>query len=254
MLSQELVEHFRENGYVRLPSVFSGPELDQLRQEIDAVIAHYADWEAAWKGEWRKDYVDDQGLAERIRLVAINDFHPLCGAWMRAIVKPSLTEALAQLIGSDLLEFHHSTLHAKPPKEGAPFPLHQDLPFYPHEDGLTYLDVLVHLDDADESNGCICFLPGSHRLGPLDHIVGPDTAPHLPTDRYRLSDAVAVPAQAGDVVVFYLWTVHGSAINKSDRWRRVVRLGYRDPRNRQLSGHGFGRPGVMVLGVRPKGT
>ncbi|MCS7224553.1 MAG: phytanoyl-CoA dioxygenase family protein [Armatimonadetes bacterium] len=247
----QLVQQFHENGYVRLEGVFTGDELAELTEEINQVIHHYADWEAAWRGEWRKEYVEED-LLQRIRLVAINDFHPMCGAWMRAIVKKSLVETLAQLMGTDLLEFHHSTLHAKPPNEGAPFPLHQDLPFYPHEDGLRYLDVLVHLDDADEENGCLRFLPGSHRWGPLDHIVGPDTAPHLPTDRYRLSDTVPVSAKAGDVIVFTLWTVHGSSVNKSDRWRRIVRLGYRDPRNRQTGGHGFGQRGLMVLGVRPK--
>jgi ectoine hydroxylase-related dioxygenase (phytanoyl-CoA dioxygenase family) len=129
--------------------------------------------------------------------------------------------------------------------------MHQDLPFYPHEDG-RYVDALVHLDNADEESGCIKFLAGSHKLGKLPHITGPDTAPHLPTDKFRLQDAVSVPAQAGDVVLFHLWTVHGSAVNHSGRWRRLVRLGFRDPRNHQEGGQAMGRPGIIVKGLRPK--
>jgi hypothetical protein len=74
----------------------------------------------------------------------------------------------------------------------------------------------------------------------------------LPTHQYRLEDAVSVPARSGDVVLFHLWTVHGSALNRSGRWRRLVRVGFRDPRNIQLGGQAFGRPGLMVKGVRPK--
>jgi ectoine hydroxylase-related dioxygenase (phytanoyl-CoA dioxygenase family) len=114
------------------------------------------------------------------------------------------------------------------------------------------MDALVHLDNADERSGCLKFLAGSHKLGPLEHIIGPDTAPHLPPDTYRLEDAVAVPARAGDVILFHLWTIHGSSVNHSDGWRRLVRLGFRDPRNRQVGGQAFGRPGIMVKGARPK--
>lgn len=242
---------FEENGFLRLEQVFTPEEVRQLSEELDYIIQTFA-WEGAWRGPWRKAYIDDPSLQERIKLRAIHELQHYSGAWARAIMKPELVEAVAELMGTDVLEFHHCTLHAKPPKEGAPFPMHQDLPFYPHEDGLRYIDAIIHVDDADEETGCLKFLPGSHKLGPLEHITGPDTAPHLPTEKFPLEDAVSVPAKAGDVVVFYLWTVHGSDLNRSDRWRRLVRVGYRDPRNRQLSGQAMGRPGIIVKGIRPK--
>ena len=46
--------------------------------------------------------------------------------------------------------------------------------------------------------------------------------------------------------------MHGSSVNHSGRWRRLVRVGFRDPLNRQESGQAFGRPGIIVKGVRPK--
>ena len=54
------------------------------------------------------------------------------------------------------------------------------------------------------------------------------------------------------MVFFSIHTIHGSALNRKPTWRRVMRLGYRDPHNRQLSGQGYGRPGLMVHGLRPK--
>jgi hypothetical protein len=47
-------------------------------------------------------------------------------------------------------------------------------------------------------------------------------------------------------------SVHGSALNTSGRWRRLVRVGLRDPRNRQIGGQAIGKPGLLVKGVRPK--
>ena len=101
---------------------------------------------------------------------------------------------------------------------------------------------------AAASNSCA----GSHKLGKLEHIRGPEVEPHLPTHQYSIRDAVSVPANPGDVVFFSIYTIHGSALNRSGRWRRLVRVGLRDPRNPQTDGVATGRPGIMVKGVRPK--
>jgi len=250
MLTKEQVEFFKENGFLRLQQVYSPDEVRAMSDELYYVMETFANWDAAWRGPWRKEYMDEEE-DKKATLVAIHELEHYSAAWTRAITKPELADAMGALLETDAVELHHVTLHAKAPKAGAPFPMHQDLPFYPHEDG-RYLDALVHLDDADETSGCIKFLAGSYTMGKLQHIMGPDTAPHLPTDKFRLEDAVSVPAKAGDVVVFHLWTVHGSAVNHSGRWRRLVRLGFRDPRNLQEGGQGMGRPGIMVKGVRPK--
>ena len=143
-------------------------------------------------------------------------------------------------------------LHAKGPEMGTPFPMHQDYPFYAHE-GPGYIDALLHIDDATVANGCLKFLPGSHKLGPLPHIGrvdSKDTRPHLPVDEYRLADAVPVPANAGDVVFMSYLTIHGSDPNRTDRWRRLVRTGYRDPQNVQTGGHNTGVNGLIVRGQK----
>ena len=132
--------------------------------------------------------------------------------------------------------------------------LHQDNPFYPHQDG-RFIDVLVHLDDTSHENGEIRFLDGSHKMGHLDHITetedGP-CSPHLPTGKFHLEDTVAVPAMAGDVVVFCIDTVHGSYINQTKKPRRLVRMGYRDPQNREVAGQRVERAGMIVSGYRER--
>jgi phytanoyl-CoA hydroxylase len=243
---------FAENGFLHVPAVFGPAETDELSDDLDRLIQEWS-FEAAWIGPWREAYLEPE-LARGIELSALHDLQLYSAAWARAIVHPRLAEILSRLLGGDV-EFHHTTMHVKPPERGAPFPMHQDHPFYPHADA-RYVDVLLHLDDTGPENGEIRFLSGSHRLGPIEHIVegpnGEPSAPYLPPDRYRLEDTVAVPAKRGDVVCFSINTVHGSYMNVTNRPRRLVRMGYRHPGNRQLGGQSHGRPGVMVRGVRAR--
>jgi len=250
VLTPDQIAFYHENGFLRLEQIYDPAELARMSEELDYIIQNFANWGAAWRGPWRKVVMNEEE-DRKATLVAIHEMQHYSAAWNRALASPRLAEELSQLLDTDCLEMHHMTLHAKPPDAGAPFPMHQDLPFYPHADG-RYLDTLVHVDDANETSGCIKFLPGSHKLGKLQHITGPETSPHLPTDRFRLEDAVSLPAKAGDVVVFNIWTVHGSNVNHSGKWRRIVRIGYRDPHNLQEGGQAMGRPGIIVRGVRPR--
>jgi len=244
------VDFYRENGFLRVPAVFSPEETDELAEDLDRLIQEWS-FEAAWTGPWRDAYLTPE-LAGTIKLSALHDLHLYSAAWARAVVHPGLAAALEALLGP-AVEFHHTTMHVKPPERGAPFPMHQDYPFYPHADD-RYVDVLLHLDDTSHDNGEIRFLVGSHKAGPLEHVVrdadGQPCHPHLPTDEYRLEDTVAVPARRGDVVCFNINTIHGSYMNRTDRPRRLVRMGYRHPDNRRLDGQSLGRPGMLVSGVR----
>jgi ectoine hydroxylase-related dioxygenase (phytanoyl-CoA dioxygenase family) len=250
MLSREQIEFFNENGYLRIPQVYTPDEVDAMRRELDQLVQDWATTNMGWSGPWRQVYMSPE-VEQRSMLTHLHDLHFYSQAWCRAVTNPRLAEALGDLIGPNV-ELHHTTLHIKPPETGMPFPLHQDSPFYQHE-GFGYVDALVHLDDTNDENGCLRFVPGSHKNGHLEHITQ-NSAPHLPTDQWRLENTVPCPAEAGDVVAFSIYTVHGSFINRTDRWRRLVRLGYRDPMNQQLAGQSHGRAGLMVRGVRPAGA
>ncbi len=249
VLSQEEWSFFQENGYLRLRAVFAPEEVRELSEDLDYVIQNFAEKGKGWRGPWREKYLAKE-IEERTVLSATHEMQLFASSFSRAILNRRLTGAVADLIGPEV-EFHHMTLHAKGPEYGTPFPLHQDYPFYPHSDG-RYVDALVHIDPGTEENGCIRFVPGSHRLGPLEHVRGPESEPHLPVDKYPFESSVPVPAEAGDVVLFSIYTIHGSSLNRTDRWRRFVRIGYRNPSNLQISGQAMGRPGWMVEGRRPK--
>jgi ectoine hydroxylase-related dioxygenase (phytanoyl-CoA dioxygenase family) len=253
MLTNEQVKFYQEHGYLRIPAMFNAQEIEALSDEMDRLVQDWAVTNEGWTGPWRQAYMDAQ-TEKKSKLTAMHDLHFYSEAWCRAVTHPRLTEAMSDLLGPNV-ELHHSTMHIKPPETGHPFPMHQDNPFYAHENG-RYVDVLVHLDDTCHENGEIRFLDGSHKQGPLEHITrladGSPCTPHLPVDAYRLEDTIPVPAQRGDVVCFSIFTIHGSYINTTRQPRRLVRIGYRDPQNRQLEGQSLNRPSLMVRGYRER--
>jgi phytanoyl-CoA hydroxylase len=253
MLNGEQIAFYREQGYLHIPSVYTSSETQALSDDLDWIIKTWADEGPGWVGPWRRAYMDEE-TEKKSKLIALHDLQLYSAAWMRAVTHPRVAAAMADLLGPEV-EFHHSTLHVKPPETGHPFPMHQDHPFYPHQDG-RYVDVLVHLDDTRHENGEIRFLPGSHKDGPIEHITkdeqGNFSSPHLPMDKYKLEDTVPVPALRGDLVIFSIYTIHGSYINTTDQLRRLVRVGYRHPDNRQVGGQSHGRPGWLIHGRRSR--
>ena len=251
MLTEEQKTEFWERGFLRVPNVYSPEETEELSDEMNRLMAEWANESAGWSGDWRKVYMDKETEAKS-KLVAMHDLYFYSGAWARAVTHPRVVAVMTDLLGPDV-ELHHSTMHVKMPSTGTPFPMHQDQPFYAHRDN-RYIDALVHLDDTSHENGEIRFLEGSHKEGPLEHVLKDSTgkacSPHLPPDQYRLENTVPVPAKAGDLVLFNLFTIHGSYLNRTDRPRRMVRVGFRHPDNVQIAGQSLGRPGLMISGQR----
>jgi phytanoyl-CoA hydroxylase len=137
----------------------------------------------------------------------------------------------------------------KPPEQGAPFPMHQDYPYFPHERH-SVVAASVHLDDTDVENGCLRVVPGSHKRGPLE-AHGPSHTVETP-----LEDGTPLPAAAGDVVLFNYLTIHGSGVNSSTRTRRNVLFQYRDPEDPPVlrdgrEAHVDWGQGLMVAGRNP---
>ena len=254
MLTAEQVEAYREEGYLRVSNIFTDEELRELSEDMDRIVDDWWGEESiGWKGPWRDHYLPE-GEQEQTRAVFIGNPHFYSAAWGRVIFHRRLTDCVRALVGSNV-QWHGTILHAKPPERGTPFPMHQDYPFYPH-DGPDFVDCLLHLDDAPAASGCLQVVPGSHKDGPLEHITGAHTRPYLPPEKYHPSrtPSVSVSAKAGDVIFFSYLAIHWSDMNRTDRWRRSVRIGYHDAALRPV----FVKPeepynNFMVAGLKPRG-
>ena len=225
MLNHEQIEAYERDGFVKVEGLFSAREVDELATDMVAIIEQWGEETIGWKGPWRKGYLDPEERAETKAVFLHNPQH-YSAAWGRVIFHERLVGWVRDLIG-DHVQWHHSVLHAKPPEQGTPFPMHQDYPFYPH-DGPDFVDCLLHLDDTPLDSGALMGVPGSHKQGPLEHVLGADTAPHLPPEKYHPEkvESVALPARRGDVVFFSYQTIHWSDCNRTDAWRKSVRFGY----------------------------
>ena len=104
--------------------------------------------------------------------------------------------------------------------------MHQDVPFFPH-DNHSMIAVILHFDDAPLEKGCLRVVPGSHKLGMLEHIS--EGAYHLPPEEYPVEEATPCPAKAGDAIFFSYLTIHGSGLNVSDEARTTLLIQMRDP-------------------------
>ena len=103
---------------------------------------------------------------------------------------------------------------------------------------------------------------GSHKGGPLKHITGDHTRPYLPPDKYHPDkiETIAVPAKAGDVIFFSYYLVHWSDVNRTEEWRKSVRIGYHTSQTRpidtplEMPNHKFIVGGLKERGQEPKLT
>jgi phytanoyl-CoA hydroxylase len=160
-----------------------------------------------------------------------------------------MTSIAAAIIGTENVQLHHTKMFIKPPEKGSPFPMHQDHPFFPHERH-SMIAAIFHFDDAPLEKGCVCVVPGSHKLGPLPH--DPAGSWHLPFEDYPLESAVPCPARAGDVLFFSYLTIHGSGINASNEARTTVLVQMRDAFDPPtVSTHESRGQGMMLRGIAP---
>ena len=102
-------------------------------------------------------------------------------------------------------------------------PWHQDLVYWPmNEPGA--LSAWIPVDDVDENNGCMKFVPGSHKLGKLTGIdlVNPQDIFEF-TEGTDVSEkrAVIVPLKKGSCTFHHGLTFHYAHANKTDKPRRV---------------------------------
>jgi phytanoyl-CoA hydroxylase len=259
------VAAYRAQGFVLVRGVFDRSAIAHMRAEADAmlerVVAAGRNVEATWQGSWREELIgkphngDDAASSGRVAQTAaavssIHDVQYHSAYFMRIITDARFTGAVAQLIG-DNVQLHHTKYHVKPPSVGAPFPMHQDYPYFPHE-AHTMLAAAIHIDAADVENGCLCVVPGSHQLGPLPHQT--DGHHFLPLSEWPLERAIPCEAEAGDVLLLNYLTVHGSYVNQSVRPRRLLLVQMRSPLDRPtVKTHLSPGQGTMLRGINPRG-
>ena len=160
MLTEAQIAFFKANGFVNGGQVLSEAEVDELRAELERVIA---DKEA-----------EDKPQPVRIVNLVGDEAHPvwqIVNIWMasepykRLTSHPQITKGLAQLTDATELRIWHDQIQYKPAEIGGVNMWHQDAPLWPIIAPMTEVTAWVALDDVDEANGCMSMIPGSHLWG-----------------------------------------------------------------------------------------
>ena len=208
---------FDRDGYYHAKGVFDPDALKPLEQAYDGIVqqlmASDDKIDATWWG------------AETKRLKAANDIilhthnvHRYARDWLDGFLHVPFLDVVEQIIGPDII-LHHSKLFQKPAENGSPFPMHQDWPYFPTVKD-TMIAGIIHVSDATDEMGCLRVYPGSHKLGRIEGANGRLQNDVL--DAHPIENAQIVEAEAGDVIFFHYFTLHGSMPNRSDTTRKTV--------------------------------
>ena len=246
-LSDTQVEQYKEDGFLHVRGLISADEAAMYRKECHDLaerLSKQTNLDATW-GSGRQAV---EG-AENTVIYHCHNVQFFSAAFTKLLVNDRLTEGASQVIGSPNVQLHHTKMFIKPPEKGSPFPMHQDAPYFPH-DRHTMMAVIIHFDDAPIEKGCLRVVPGSAKLGMLEH--NPEGGWHLPFSEYPVESAIPVEAKAGDAIFFNYLCIHGSGINVSQEARTTVLIQMRDPEDPPtVKTHESRGQGMMLRGIDP---
>jgi ectoine hydroxylase-related dioxygenase (phytanoyl-CoA dioxygenase family) len=245
-LSDEEVGFFHEHGYVKGGRVLDEDQIEALRQGLEAIRSG----DNPRTGELYEIDEDYRREPER------NLYHCL-GAWLiddafhDLLWHPAVTTKAAQLLGIERLRFWHDQVFYKPPRHPGVVTWHQDYSFWTRATPAGHVTCWIGLDDSTEENGCLKYVPGSHRWGLLPRIsLTKETdavREHLTREQAAAFEPVSMILQAGECTFHHSHTVHGSFGNESDGpWRGVV-LNFMRPDTRSADGSAPLLTGVPVI-------
>jgi ectoine hydroxylase-related dioxygenase (phytanoyl-CoA dioxygenase family) len=219
MLTAQQIETYRRDGYLVIPRLIAGEQLAELRALTDRIVADA-------RGVAANDDLYDLEPSHSSALPRVRRLKPAIFKrydFFRALTRdPKITSILSGLLGPNI-RLYGGKLNMKSAGYGSPVEWHQDWAFYPH----TNDDVLatgIYLDDCDLDNGPLLVVPGSH-LGPtFDHHADGRFCGALNPANCEVDLAKAVPLMgpAGSMTIHHARLVHGSALNKSNRQRRLL--------------------------------
>jgi ectoine hydroxylase-related dioxygenase (phytanoyl-CoA dioxygenase family) len=241
---------YEDNGYLVFPELLDADELATLRNALAEVLRES---EGLTENNTRFSITRTDAGGYSVRRI----FEPIAHhqAFHDLVLNPKILDVVENLIGPNI-QLHHTKLNLKPPSSReARFEWHQDYPFFPHTN-FDLLAVMIYFDDSTEENGCLRIVPGSHKLGPRNHLFAKDGAfSSQLQDKSVVSDPthwLTVPVPAGGMELHHCNMLHSSTANRGTRPRSAMVIQYRAADNVALGGNmsnaGFG---MQVRGVNP---
>ena len=209
---------YAEYGYLVLEGRVPPDIIEAIRDEI----RRFEDVARTMTESDEKLDLEDSHTPDEPRLRRIKLPHTQSEVMRDLMFSDHVLAPARDLIGPNI-RLHTTKLNMKKAGYGAAVEWHQDYAFYPHtNDDILAVGVLI--DDMREENGPLMVFPGSH-TGPVHdhHVDGVFAGAVLPEAvGLDLEDAVQLTGPAGSISIHHGRILHGSALNRSDRPRRLL--------------------------------
>ena len=221
-LTDEQLSFYRENGYVAGLQLLTEEQVDALRREIDELThPQYEDRELFYT------YNSNESSNPNTIL-----FHAL-GAWRvrtglhDVLWNPRFLMPAAQLLDGPV-RFWHDQIFYKPAHHGGVVAWHQDYSYWTRTQPMAHLSCWIGLDDSTVDNGCLQYVPRSHKwnLLPITGLANDMNSIQSVLSEEQRAEFKPVPIELkrGQASFHHPLMIHGSYENRTDRLRRAVVL------------------------------
>ena len=216
-LTQDQIDSYRRDGFIQLPDVLLGMDLEHFRESVESAVAE----ETA--GDQRK--LSEKSNYEKIFTQRVNLWRRH-SAVREFVLSRRFGNLAARLSGHPARIWHDQALF-KAPEEGAKTPWHQDAHYWPHQQKRHQITLWMALRDATIQNGCMSFLPGTQVMDtvPVIDLGNPkelfDVAPQLKGLKPKTCEL-----KAGSCTFHAGLTFHFAGPNRSNALREAFAIIY----------------------------
>jgi ectoine hydroxylase-related dioxygenase (phytanoyl-CoA dioxygenase family) len=225
VLTDDQVAAYHHDGFLAIPAITTQDEVEWLRGVYDRLFAQRAGREDG--NQFDLGGTDEEG--KEAALPQILDPKRYAPELAEGLFRVNALAVARQLLGPDA-EARGEHAIFKPAGTGAPTPWHQDEAYWDPKTRYEALSIWMPFQEATVENGCLWFVPGSHRREVLPHhSIGHDPRVHgleLDEGAADLSAAVACPLAPGGVTIHHNRTLHYAGPNTSGVPRRAFIMGF----------------------------
>lgn len=239
MLSAEQILNFKQQGYLILTQFESSAfcesviafAQDELQQHASPI-----EYEADTRYPGAPSSRDAEGGQTARRLLGAYARAPLLADWA---TNSRLRDTLQQLLGAEvyLSQCHHNCIMTKHPAYSSRTGWHRDSRYWNFARP-ELVSAWLALGNERDENGCLWVIPGSQDLaietGQLDELQFLRT--DLARNKPLLDQAIAVPLNQGDLLLFHSNLFHAASRNTTDNTKYSMVFTYRDAGNLPKSG------------------
>ena len=219
-LTDQQIDVYQQSGYLPGIRMLSNEQVNTLRCELNALT------DPSHPGrELFYEYNSNESTDPATVL-----FHAL-GAWRVSsafhdlLWNPAFLMPAAQLLGS-AVRFWHDQIFYKPAHHGGIVAWHQDYSYWTRTRPMAHLSCWIGLDDSKIENGCVHYVPRSHRwnLLPVTGLADNMNAIQSVLNEKQKKEFLPLPIELeqGEASFHHPLMVHGSFENKTERPRRAV--------------------------------